>query len=250
MSPSNPAGGGFAILSTTFTHLVANRIKNLTWSPPPTISGRISHGGAPVEGVTLTFSGVGTTTTTELGTYSMSVPYNWNGAMTLSSPTSATFSPTVKSYSGLVASKGRQNFTCSLASVMPLLRSQSVAAATSGPVVLLSTFGSAHWADTNIDLIQQTAELLSIAVSAGTATVTLPVGVAEPGDLMTTVVIEPSLQAVTGSPGDGVVIIQNQGGGQITPATQLPGATMLGSVTLLPVGADMVLTWDLTLLGP
>ena len=250
--PTNTAGGCFTPARMSIIKLVGNLTvqgPTFTWIPPPYIAGTVTHGGSAVEGVILTFSGVGSTTTTELGTYRMTVPYNWSGTVTPSSPTSGTFAPGIKTFSKVIVNKTGQNFTCSIASVLPMKRIAAIATVALAPVVFLSTHGTARWSGTNADQVRLAPELLSIAVNAGASTITLPIAVTEPADLSATVEIEPALQKVAGSAGDDAVIFRNTGG-VVTTDTQLPGATVLGSATLAPMGDDMVLTWDLTVTGP
>ena len=249
-TPSTPAGGIYSPTSKSYSRLTANKTgQNYTWIPPPVISGKVSKTGSTTgaAGISMTFSGVGTTVTDGSGNYAMTVPYNWTGTATPSYPTGGTFSPTYKSYSKLTANKTAQNFTWTAPAAIPMPAS-SAELTTSAPVVLLRTFGSVRWADADADQVRLAPELLSIAVNSGVPKVTLPIAVATPGDLSATVAVEPALQKLT-DPAEDAVLIRNHGGA-VTTDTLLPGATVLGSCTFLPVGGDIVLTWDLTVLKP
>jgi len=81
-------------------------------SPNPFISGTVATlGGAGVQGVTITFSGGGGTTTTDSnGDYSRSVTFGWSGTAT---PAKAgyTFSPTSRDYTNLTSDQAGQYYT-------------------------------------------------------------------------------------------------------------------------------------------
>jgi len=78
------------------------------------ISGKVTFltaEGSPMSGVTLTFSGLeGTVTTDAQGDYSRIVPSGWSGAVT-PSKSNYGFSPTSRTYSNVTTSQTNQNYT-------------------------------------------------------------------------------------------------------------------------------------------
>ena len=254
VTPSDPnGGGGFSPASRTFRKVVqevtfVSGHGDFTWIPPPVISGKVTHSKVGVAGVVLTFSGVGSATTDVSGAYSLTVPYNWTGTET-PSYTAGTFAPVYKAFSKVTANRV-QNFTCTVPTALAVPRPAVVTAVAVAPVELLRTSGSVLWSGADVDPAKQAPELLLIAVNDGVSTVTLPVAVAAPGDLSATVEIGAALLGVVEPAGEYAVVIRNNGGA-VTSDTLLPGATTLtGTVTFVPVGDTLVLTWDLTLLRP
>jgi hypothetical protein len=81
------------------------------------LSGTVSAGGSPLAGVVMTpSSGGACTATNAAGQYSCTVPFNWSGTVT---PTLAgyTFTPTLRSYAGVLANQGAQDYGATAASV-------------------------------------------------------------------------------------------------------------------------------------
>lgn len=77
----------------------------------PGISGRVTvNGGSGLANVTVTFSGVGSTTTSATGDYYLTVPYNWDGTVT-PSLAGYTFNPPVRNYNDVTGDMSEQNFT-------------------------------------------------------------------------------------------------------------------------------------------
>jgi uncharacterized repeat protein (TIGR02543 family) len=259
VTPSNTAGGAFSPTNKSYSKLIKNSTgQNYIWTPSPTnlkitgkiipfLGNRLSLAG----GVVLTFSGVGSTTADVNGNYTMSVPYGWSGTVTPSATLRNNFLPAYRSFSSVISSKTGQDFVW-LKSVIQLVPQQVASVesvAIAAPVTLLRTAGTVRWSGTNAGLARQAFELLSIAVNDGAPKITLPVAVADPGDLSATVEIDPPLQGVVEPAGEAAVIFWNNGG-TVTTGTYLPGATLVGSVLFVPVGDNVVLTWDLTLLKP
>jgi len=79
-----------------------------------TISGLITKSQSiPLEGVTITFSGLGSTTTNSSGFYTMAVPYNWSGSA-IPTYCDYSFSPTLRVYSSIKIDKIAENYTGSV----------------------------------------------------------------------------------------------------------------------------------------
>jgi len=81
-------------------------------TPPtnPTISGYVRKSdNTPIAGVTMTFSGIGTTTTNSNGYYSKQVTSGWSGTVT-PSLSSWTFIPTSRSYSNVTGDMSNENY--------------------------------------------------------------------------------------------------------------------------------------------
>ncbi|MEI6210236.1 MAG: hypothetical protein WCR06_01295 [bacterium] len=167
--------------------------------------------------------------------------------MSPSNAAGGVFSPTSKSFSKVIANKTCQNFAWTAPAAVSKPTVAAVASVAIAPVVLLRTYGTVRWSGANATQAWQAADLLFMAVSAGEAVFTLPVAVAQPGDMSATANLEPALLGVTTPAGEDALIFRNSGG-VVTMDTLLPNAAILGSATFVPVGADVVLTWDLTLL--
>jgi hypothetical protein len=109
--------GGFATPTITYNSLTANQTgKNYTWSPSPTISGKVTKSGTStgVPGVKLTFASgtnnIVVVTTDSGGNYSNVVAYGWNGTVTPTNTAGGVFSPVSKTYSKVTA-KQTQSYT-------------------------------------------------------------------------------------------------------------------------------------------
>jgi len=255
VTPTNPAGGAFSPKSKSYSKVIANATgQNYVWTPPPTgqkIEGMVIpvYSLSKVGVIVLTFSGVGSTVANKNGSYTMIVPYGWSGTVTPSATLRGNFAPAYRSYSNVIANKTGQNFSWKEQILLPapqIVSDESVAIA---PAVLLRTSGTARWSGKNANLARRASELLSIAINDGAPKITLPVAVADPRDLSVTVEIDPSLQGVVEPAGEAAVIFWNAGG-TVTTGSRLPGATLIGSVLFVPIGDNVVLTWDLTLLKP
>jgi len=82
------------------------------------IVGTVTFVGAPLNGVTLTFSGgAGTAVTDAQGDYSKTVSSGWSGTVT-PSKSGYTFSPASRSYTDVTANQANQNYAASLAGVI------------------------------------------------------------------------------------------------------------------------------------
>ena len=115
--------------------------------------------------------------------------------------------------------------------------------------MLLSTFGSARWTGAAAARVRTAAEILSINLEHGAATIVLPVAVAASGDLSATVRTEAELTDAKNASTE-VLIIRNICGNAAEAEAPLPGTSTQGTVTFAPAGNDVVLTWNLTLLRP
>ena len=81
-------------------------------TPPtnPTISGYVRNlDNTPVSGVTMSFSGIGTTTTNTNGYYSKQVTSGWTGTVT-PSQSGYTFTPTSRSYNNVTSDVSNENY--------------------------------------------------------------------------------------------------------------------------------------------
>ncbi len=221
----------------------------------PVISGKITRSGTStgVTNVLLTFSNSGGTATTDSsGNYSKIVPYNWTGTVTPSSGTGGTFSPVSKAYSRVTLNTTLQNYTWTTPAARPVPASTLVASTAitpAAPVVLLRTSGSVRWSGAAAIQAWQAPELLQITVEGGETQVVLPGSMAAPDALDATIAVEPTLLEMRELPEPAVLVIRNQNG-FATADTSLPNARILDTVTILSVGDSVVLTWDLTILGP
>ena len=97
-TPSDPVGGSFSPVTNFYPVLATNiGFQAYFWTPPATItiSGtvRLRNSGKPAGGVLLTGSGGYTTNTSADGTYTLTVPYEWSGTLSVSSPFGGVFSP-------------------------------------------------------------------------------------------------------------------------------------------------------------
>jgi hypothetical protein len=140
---TNGIGGIISPISKSYSKLIANSTaQNYTWTPPPVISGKVTKSGSTngVPDVTITFSGVGTTTTGTNGAYAMTVPYNWAGSAKPSSTVGGVFSPTNRAYSKLIANSAAQNYIWA-APVGSIVRQSVLDSA-----ILTTTNGFAQWA--------------------------------------------------------------------------------------------------------
>ena len=107
--------GGFATPTITYaTALIASQTaKNYVWTPPPTISGKVTKTGTTtgVSGVTITFSGsAGTVITDGTGSYSNTVPYKWTGTATASFTNGGFVTPTITYATALITSQTAKNY--------------------------------------------------------------------------------------------------------------------------------------------
>jgi len=105
------AGYLFTPASRAYTNLTASQTaQNYTATKVAVLSGTVTVGGAPLPGVTLTFSnGGGTATTDANGAYSKSLTSGWTGTAT---PTLAgyLFAPVTRSYTSLTADQAAQDY--------------------------------------------------------------------------------------------------------------------------------------------
>ena len=80
-------------------------------APTFAMSGQVTRFGTGIDGVTITVSGVGTTSTAGGGLWSKDVPYNWTGTLT-PSKTGETFTPTSLTHdSPTQANEANQDFS-------------------------------------------------------------------------------------------------------------------------------------------
>lgn len=249
-TPTYSGGGTFTATYRLYTRLILNKtLQNYTWTPPPVISGRITRTGTStgVAGVSIVFSGVGTAVTDLNGYYTLSVPKNWTGTARPSPASGGTFTPVSRSYTRVLSNKTAQNFTWR-APVPLVVVHASVAAdgASTAPVLLLRSAGTARWSGDAVDAVRQAAEILSIRMAVNGPEVQLPVAVADPADETATLGVEPAMQSVTNPSGGDAVTVRNIGGTP-TPEAPLPGTFVQGTVTLTASGDDLFLTWDLGL---
>jgi len=102
---------GFTISSKSFTGLKASLSgQNFTAYVMPTISGRImSADGRPLSQVAVKAGNI--TAYTNQGWYSLKVPYNWSGTVTVPSALGMDFIPASRSYTAVTANKTGQNYT-------------------------------------------------------------------------------------------------------------------------------------------
>ena len=105
---------GFTPPTRPYTNVTTN-LENEDYEGMPTtnisITGYVKdEEGNPVEGVEISFSGVGTATTNSDGDYSQSVPYCWSGTATPSKEGWA-FDPDQLPYSNVTSDQSGQNYT-------------------------------------------------------------------------------------------------------------------------------------------
>lgn len=139
---TNGIDGAFFAVSKSYNNLTTYQIgQNYSWTPPPTISGAITRAGTSVgvAGVTVTFSGLGTTVTAGNGTYALTVPYKWSGTVRpLTNGVDGVFSLVSKSYSLLTANQTGQNYSWT---PPPLISGRvTYAGSTTGAVGVVVTF--------------------------------------------------------------------------------------------------------------
>jgi hypothetical protein len=111
MGEANIADNTSSLNNTAFT--VANF--RISEQPDKTISGRVTDASAAgIQGVTITFSnGGGTTTTNSNGNYSRSVTYGWSGSAT-PAKSGYNFDPTSIPYANVTSNTSGQNFSGTL----------------------------------------------------------------------------------------------------------------------------------------
>ena len=78
------------------------------------ISGQVTHWGAGLFGVTLTFSGLGSVVTDTMGSYMLTyVPHGWSGTVT-PSLAGYSFDPPNRTYTNVTSNQAAQNYTASV----------------------------------------------------------------------------------------------------------------------------------------
>ena len=106
------SGYTFAAASTVYTNVLANQVaQDYLATPAVTISGLVYTPGNPAvyrSGVTITVSGVGSTTTNAAGFYTIAVPSGWTGTV-VASAANFIFAPATKSYTNLTVAQANQN---------------------------------------------------------------------------------------------------------------------------------------------
>jgi len=112
ITPSKTGYGAWTPAKKTFTNITSNKTQNFTANLDTfTISGTITDGTNPIEGVSITFSHDGHIETTDaLGNYSYSAVYGTSTTVSPSKP-GYSFSPSEYSYTNLTEHKLNQDFT-------------------------------------------------------------------------------------------------------------------------------------------
>ena len=111
VTPSKP-GYTFTPIQKSYSNIVSNQSNQNYSAELNTIS---ISGSTGIGSATLTWVDGTTKTSTSGsdGSYSISVPYGWSGAVT-PTKTGYTFTPTQKSYSNIIASQVNQNYTAAI----------------------------------------------------------------------------------------------------------------------------------------
>jgi hypothetical protein len=233
-TPSAGSPGTFAPQSRRYNKASADRAnQNYIWTPTPAlaIGGRVilADVGTPVQGVVITFPGLGTATTDANGLYSLGVPNGWSGTASASFAGGGTFSPATRRYTKVKNAKPNQQYVWHAP-------------------VLLNTSGSATWTGTNATAVLSLADLLT-ADSSG---VQLLYPVAAPGDTASTLTASAAaLQGVLGVDPSGVTLfVVHQSGGVATVQALVPGTSVSGTAVLQVVADQTTLTWNLQLHSP
>jgi len=106
--------------SLSFTNVVANQTGRNFTVTSQTVTGTVTKNGAPVQGVTITFSnGVGTATTNASGVYTRTVPPGYTGTAT-ATQNNYQFSAPI-AFNNLSASATGQNFTVTRVNITGLV---------------------------------------------------------------------------------------------------------------------------------
>ena len=109
----------FIPVNKPYTNVLTNQTaQNYTAHPLTlTISGRVVRmmGGTGASGVTITYTGStsGTTTTDSYGYYSFTVPYDWSGTVTPSPYGPYYFEPFYREYTNVTINQSAQDYTLS-----------------------------------------------------------------------------------------------------------------------------------------
>ena len=114
-TPVHPHGGSFAPANWSYSNLTASTgFCCYYWSPPltNTISGTVimRNTGQPAVGVQLQTSDGRTFATDANGAYSIPVPYQWSGTVTLSSPVGGVFLPLGQTYVNVLVPVSGQDY--------------------------------------------------------------------------------------------------------------------------------------------
>ena len=106
------AKSGYTIPSRSYTGVKASQSgQNLTAYVMPTLSGRLLNiNGTPMSQFAVKAGSI-TTNTNSQGYYSLKVPYNWSGILSVAQSSQIDFVPASRSYTNVTSSKSGQNFT-------------------------------------------------------------------------------------------------------------------------------------------
>ncbi len=112
---STPSRAGYVFTPTqlAYNSVTASRADQdfVAEAVMPVISGHVTDAsGVGLSGVTLAFSGTGTTATGANGNYSTAVPYGWSGTVT-ASRAGFSFDPAQRDYSNVTAGQNNQDYT-------------------------------------------------------------------------------------------------------------------------------------------
>ncbi len=117
VTPSHVGYAGWTPANRPLSNIAANQTnQNFTGTPNTyTISGTVTDGSNPVQGVTITFSHDSHTETTDAsGNYSYAVPYNTTTTVTPSHAGYSGWTPANIPLSNVTADQPNQNFTCTI----------------------------------------------------------------------------------------------------------------------------------------
>jgi hypothetical protein len=117
LTPSHPGYGGWTPASRTINTISANQ-PNQNFSATInsyTISGTVTDGSTPIQGVTITFNHNGhTETTLANGTYSYAVPYQTTTTLTPSHPGYGGWTPASRTINTISSNQPNQNFSATI----------------------------------------------------------------------------------------------------------------------------------------
>lgn len=261
--------GHFAQPMLTYQNLAGSKTgQNFIWTPPPTISGRVTVKGSAtgVPNVTVSASnGGGSFATGVNGAWTVTVPYGWTGVVSVALAGGGTFTPPNKPYASAVKANVAGvafTWTAPAAHIVhgsawtsigsgamttvgaAVAREASVA--TSATTPLLRTAGTARWRGQDADRVRAAAQVLTLSLAEGQPAIVLPEPAVAPSDRSVTVLTTDAWKTLAAGAGADVGLVQNADG-TLVPVALLPGVSLSGVATLENDGSEVVLTWDLTL---
>ncbi len=247
--------------------------------PDVIISGIVttSNGLTNLPDVTLSLlpqdgSSTNTMLTATNGSYSFSVSNGWSGSITpfFTNDLGGTFTPAFRTYTLVTSNLPAQNFAWAPATTPAptVMRSAGEGMgivgvpspsklpandlpppAVKAPQQLVHTTGQVHWSGADALQVQQSPEILTIALVNGVVKVEPVVPVLAPGDITTALIFADGLAGKLGTANSDLIVIRNVNGTPMVDAS-LTGTSVFDTVLFLTPGNHAVLSWDLMLVQP